>query len=302
MPIHTFKQNQDLEDRGKVELVLVGLRYVGNKSTLPVGKFQRQGGWPGTSPLQGGAIQDDGSREPGPVQLALVPDWVDEDVENRTIIALENDPDVDVIYDRSQIAKSLLEKNYLPPRVFDRGYDTDLRARVFDELGLQDVGRRNVPGYREQLAEIAGEGAEALVSDQTRDAGRVGEYKTEYRRETLFEAANALGAGFDESVSRTELAEWLADQDTGDAERALDDPSSISPEDDEKDSDEPPDLEPETKHSIISAPGRFTVSEIEDELETGQWDDHLDSLEANERDGKDRKTVYDAIEAARGDD
>lgn len=42
-----------------------------------------------------------------------------------------------------------------------------------------------------------------------------------------------------------------------------------------------------------------TVGEVEDALETGDYDDRLDALEAHERDGADRTTVYEAIDDRR---
>lgn len=42
-----------------------------------------------------------------------------------------------------------------------------------------------------------------------------------------------------------------------------------------------------------------TVAEVEDALETGDYDDRLDALEAHERDGADRTTVYEAIDDRR---
>lgn len=47
-------------------------------------------------------------------------------------------------------------------------------------------------------------------------------------------------------------------------------------------------------------PSEYTVGEIEDELESGSYDDDaLDALAATEADGKDRETAHDAIEGAR---
>lgn len=291
MPVHTLSQNQDLEERGKVKLELVGLRYTGNKSTMPVNKYQRQAGWPGSAPLQGGPIGPDGEREPGPIQLALVPDWTDDNVEDRTLLALENDPDVDVIYDRSEIAAALLERNYLPPEIFDRGYDARLRERVFDALGLEDVGARNVPGYREQLAEIAGlDTADMDDAEAIRDASRVGEYKREYPRGTLLEAATALGGDFDASANKTTLAEWLADQDAATVEAALDDPDSVEPvveqpADDETEADVPADYD------------EWTVAEVK-EWAADASDAALRAALEYEQTNADRTTATTALESA----
>jgi len=59
--------------------------------------------------------------------------------------------------------------------------------------------------------------------------------------------------------------------------------------------------EDETKNSVVTAPGEFTIDEIEAELETGEWDDHLETLRENEEDGKDRAGVYDALGVRRAE-
>ncbi|SEW10364.1 hypothetical protein [Natrinema salifodinae] len=61
------------------------------------------------------------------------------------------------------------------------------------------------------------------------------------------------------------------------------------------------DADPETKDSIVTAPGEFTIDEIEAELETGEWDDHLETLRENEENGKDRAGVYDALGVRRAE-
>ncbi|SEQ30956.1 hypothetical protein [Natrinema salaciae] len=57
----------------------------------------------------------------------------------------------------------------------------------------------------------------------------------------------------------------------------------------------------ETKNSVVTAPEEFTIEEIEAELETGEWDDHLEMLRENEEAGKDRSGVYDAIGVRRAE-
>lgn len=221
MPIHYLEENRELEEKGKVELTLVGLRYVGDKSSKSVSQYQRQASWPGNSPLQGGPINDKGGRDPGPIQFGEVPDWTDDDVEDRTLVALENDPDVEVIYDPEELARALLERNYLPPDVFDRGYNLESRERVFEKLDLEDVGSRNVPGYREQLREIAGIDDSEDNDSAARDDSRVTEYKQDYTRPELMRTANELGKD-GVNIGKTDLAEWLADQDAADVEETLD--------------------------------------------------------------------------------
>ncbi|QLK25417.1 hypothetical protein HYG81_15185 [Natrinema zhouii] len=57
----------------------------------------------------------------------------------------------------------------------------------------------------------------------------------------------------------------------------------------------------ETKNSVVTAPDEFTIDEIEAELETGEWDDHLETLRENEEAGKDRAGVHDAIGVRRAE-
>ncbi|UHQ96471.1 hypothetical protein [Natrinema halophilum] len=57
----------------------------------------------------------------------------------------------------------------------------------------------------------------------------------------------------------------------------------------------------ETKNSVVTAPEEFTIDDIEAELETGDWDDHLETLRENEEAGKDRAGVYDAIGVRRAE-
>lgn len=281
MGIHWLQQNFELEKDGKTSLTLIGIRYTGNRATKSVDVYRREAAWPGVAPLQGGAVQEDGSREPGPMQFGLVPDWTDEDVEDRTVIKLERDPDIEVVYDPASIAHALLQKNYLPPEVFDRGYEVDLREKVFDALGLKDVGARNVPGYREQLREIAGL-EDDLKDDAARDNSRVTELVKGYPRRDLLEAAEAFG--FSESnAGLTDVAEFLADQDNALVEQAIDDPDSV-------------DIDVDSWHNwneedwlSLDYPDR--AADVED----GLVDEHLDEIEEVET----SSTVEDAVDARR---
>lgn len=71
--------------------------------------------------------------------------------------------------------------------------------------------------------------------------------------------------------------------------------------DDDDGSDDADDGDEETKDSVVTAPEEYTIDEIEDELETGEYDDHLETLRENEEDGKDRAGVYDAIGVRRAE-
>lgn len=80
----------------------------------------------------------------------------------------------------------------------------------------------------------------------------------------------------------------------------IDDGPDASAADDDDDTDEE-DTDAEEKASVVSAPEEFTVDEIEAELESGEYDDHLESLRENEENGKDRAGVYDAIGVRRAE-
>lgn len=214
MIINYAEENIELEEEGRCNLVLIAARYTGNKSSVSPTKYNRQAAWPTRSPFQGGPEDPDGDgRRPGPAQGALVPDWTDEQTENRTVQALESDPDIEVLYRPEEIARAMLEANYLDPNVFGRGFDAELRDRVFDAIGLEDVGVRNEAEYRKQLREIAGVDVdEEEIQAETRDDSRVTEYRQEHTRSELVEAARILGKD-DPEVGMIELATWLADQD-----------------------------------------------------------------------------------------
>lgn len=238
--LHSEDYTNSLEQEGRVETALIGLRYTGPKSAVPANQPRQQGGWPGRQAFQGGAAvetDEDGrvlERDPGPMQIGINPDWLDDTVEGGSLTGLEALQDFEVIYDPSDIAARLLEANFLPPAAFGSPADTsgdrvapdyEIREAVFDHLGLEDQGAG--PGsheqYREQLAEIAGidldADAEAAVDDQ-----RAQELVTQYSRSALKDAVDALRAGPDDialNAKKLEFAEWLAQQDRQDVEAAL---------------------------------------------------------------------------------
>ena len=212
MIINYEPQHIDLEEQGQCNLVLIAARYAGPRSSIAVGQYRQDAAWPGASPFQSSGDRDD--PEPGPAQGALIPDWTDEDTDNRTVETLEADPDIEVFYRPEDIAREMLTGNYLDPNVFGRGFNADLRDRVFDALGLEDVGVRNEAEYRAQLREIAGIDADAEERRaETRDDSRVSEYRREHARPDLINAASILGHEDANGAGRIELATWLADQD-----------------------------------------------------------------------------------------
>lgn len=227
MTVHSETQTEQLEKEGRVETEVIGLRYTGNKSAVPPGKLRRQGGWPGVSPFQGGPIDEEtGEREPGPIQIGINPDWLDDDtVSGGTLAGLEALGKFEVIYDPAKLARALLERNYLPPRIFGGegiSYNPDAREALFEKLGLEDVGTCPAAedDYREQLAEIAG--VELSTAEGTEDSSRVTEYLSEHSRRVMKAAVEELDVEPDGETKHA-YAEALADVDPAEARGALED-------------------------------------------------------------------------------
>jgi len=230
--IHAEQQTLDLEQDDRVETIVVGLRYTGTRSTQPPRRPRDAGGWPGRATFQSGdvtEVNDDGrivNREPGPIQIGVIPDWIDGDtVEGGTLPGLEQLADFEVIYDPEVLCKAILEENYLPPTVFggpETPPDYTVREAVFDALGLPDkLG--TAPGgekaIREALAERAGMDVDL---EEPPDVSRETEYANEYTRSDLYNACDALGVDVEWSNARkTEMATELATYSPGDVRDAL---------------------------------------------------------------------------------
>jgi hypothetical protein len=230
--IHAERQTLDLEEEDRVETIVAGLRYTGPEPTASPQRPRDQGGWPGRSAFQGGSpteVNDEGrvvEREPGPIQIGVIPDTVDEEtVEGGTLPGLENLPDFEVIYDRSTLAEAILGANYLPPTVFggpETAPDYTVRSYVFEALDIPDrLG--TAPGAEDALREALAETAEMdLEEEEPPDQSRAEEYKADHTRSDLYNAATALGHNVDWSDARkSDLAEWLAQQPAGDVRDAL---------------------------------------------------------------------------------
>ena len=238
--VHYESQTQQFEREDRVETAVIGLRYIGAKSSVSPSTPRRQGGWPGQAVFQGGeptATDEEGrvtARDPGPIQVGLNPDWLDDSVDGGSLPGLEALPEFEVLYDPEPIAEAFLEANYLPTVVFGSPPEADAESRVspefevreavFDHLGLEDVG--SGPGshetYREQLAAIAGID---LGSDEApADSGRTQQYLDEHTRATLKAACERLREDSDDialNSAKLDFAEWLATQDRQAVDEAL---------------------------------------------------------------------------------
>jgi len=199
---------------------------------MPPQRPRDQGGWPGRATFQGGAVaerNDEGTitaRDPGPIQIGVIPDWIDGDtVEGGTLPGLEALHDFEVIYDPATLAQRLLETNYLPPVVFGGPQtppDYAARERVFAALDIPErlgTAPAAEAALREALAETAGVD---LDEEEPPDASREQQYVDEHTRSDLYHAAQALGHDVQWSDARkTDLAERLAQEAPGDVRDAL---------------------------------------------------------------------------------
>lgn len=230
MPLQHERLTQDLEEEGRVTTEVIGLRYVGPESSMTPTEPRIRGGWPGTSAFQGGEIverrEEDKKvteREPGPIQIGINPDWLDDTVEGGNLDGLEQLQHFEVIYDPEVLAEALLERNFLPPDLFghrDQSFEPDVRNAVFEKLGIDDVGLlpNAEEAYREQLSEIAG-----VEFDPTNeDVSLLAELRQQVSRQEAIAAADALDEDVDEqTTSKTEALELVADYEEGRAKAVL---------------------------------------------------------------------------------
>lgn len=224
MIINYVDEHFDLEEEERINQELIAIRYTGRKSSITPSKYNRDAAWPSFSPLQGGPkdADADGERLPGPPQGAIVPDWTDDDVEDRTVEALESDPNIEVFYDPATIAECMLETNFLDPNVFGQGFDPDVRDFVFDTLGLEDVGIRNESEYRAQLREIAGIGDPGdEIETEAVDDTRKTELRQDNTRSDLVEACRILEHDDPDNLGKIDAAGFLAEQDPAAVRYAL---------------------------------------------------------------------------------
>jgi hypothetical protein len=223
MTIHTESLTERLATEGRVETAVIGVRYVGDRSSKDPAVLRRQGGWPGDAPFQGGPVDPEtGRREPGPIQVGINPDWIDDDtVEGGTLAGIEAHGEFEVLYEPAAIAAALLERNFLPPRAFGGdgvSYEPRVREALFDALGLEDVGTcpAAASDYRAQLATIAG------VDDADPEASPVDDQRkqtllADHTRQELSDAAKIVRTDTDEvdlrGAGKHDIAAYLAAQD-----------------------------------------------------------------------------------------
>ncbi|UIO98892.1 hypothetical protein Hbl1158_10135 [Halobaculum sp. CBA1158] len=179
---------------GEVDLELITLEYVGDRSSIATGALVSQGYWPSTAPLNGGTTY-----------VAFVRD--------EGLGYLEAREDVEVSYAPEDIAEALLAQNYLPSNVFGDALNTEVRDRLERALDFEWQGRSE-EANRKELRAVAGvDDDEADAEDDGPD--RVDELVDEYSRGELKDAAEALRESTDEislQSKKREFAAWLAEQ------------------------------------------------------------------------------------------
>jgi len=238
--IHSSDRLEEQEEEGLCNLEVVGVRYTGTSSTQPVQDLRENSAWPGASAFQGGPIKrwvnDQGDelttddvdhvrnvdrvleREPGPMQIGLIPDWTDEDVENRTLDYIESSGSFEVVYDPEEIKRAISERGFLPVDVFGRRFEDTKRERVFGKLGIEDRGvvtSRDEEGkYREQLVDEDDE--------ETEDVGFESELRSKYARTELSKAAGEFDyEGNRNKASKQDFAEFLSQFDRDEVREVL---------------------------------------------------------------------------------
>lgn len=210
MGILATKKHFEDEEEGKYPLQLIAARYTGSRSSLSVGNaLNSQGGWPGTTALNADTWY-----------FAFVPD-------DSRLAYLENRGDLELVYpdDQKRFAEILLGKTRLPPNAFSDRAKRDVQERVFDALDLKPV----VEGgpIRDQLEAMAPDDVDTETDDDA-DKSRVQQLTGEYSRSELKEAVKAVrdDAGdfsLQGSPGKTDMAEFLAEQDAEDVAAALED-------------------------------------------------------------------------------
>lgn len=196
----------DAEQEGDTELTLVAIRYEGPRNNIAAnGALRNQGYWPGQTTLNQGVWY-----------TALVPD--------EGLPYYEQHANITIEYGREGIAEAMLSPTELPWSVFGRNSDRRLQERVFEELGLENVGlgKDREEEYREQLREIAGldeddedqeEDSTSSLFDSGSSTSREESLVENSSRSELQQQANELGMEGTDEAGKTELAEYIAENE-----------------------------------------------------------------------------------------
>jgi hypothetical protein len=209
MSIRTNANQERAEEDGDTELTLVAITYTGNRSLYGPQGMSTEGGYPALDQFQSGETK-----------LVMVP--------SERLGWWENHSAFEVDYTPETIARSLLERNYIPEQIVGPSYNVEVRDRLIESLGLDPFSGED--DLREQLREVAGmseeedENAVEETSSREESLSTVG-------RSVLIKVANsyddideALEEADKSSVShlgQTELASFLADKDDDEVDRRV---------------------------------------------------------------------------------
>lgn len=225
--IHTHQQFHDLEDEERINTTFIGLRYVGDRSTMPPDRPRQRGAWPGSAVFQCPSGDDSDS---APLQLGIVPDTIGDGVDGGTVADLEALHDFEVVYDPAELAEAILQMNALPVAAFggaQKSPEYNVRDRVYDRLGLDDKGRSAPEAedeLRAALADIAGID-EPETDDTMQRRSREDELVDEHTRSTLLSVASELDVDIEgglTSATKRDLAAALADHSPSAVREAID--------------------------------------------------------------------------------
>lgn len=247
--IRSIDYHEELEEEGNCSLILVGVRYTGTSSTQSASSLHTNAAWPSTTPFQGGPIvewvdeqgekhhiDDDDvdeprnvdrilEREPGSLQLGLVPDWNDDEViedSSRTIDYIESSPNFEVVYDPETIARSLLERGFLPKDIFGREFEERKRDAFFDLIGKEDPGGivtkpEDEEKWRKMLREVIDTDDEDTEEPEVENVTLKSSLKNDYGRFDLMSGVKQFDdyeETFDNlnKATKSDMVEFLAEK------------------------------------------------------------------------------------------
>lgn len=194
MTVVDLQTHREAEEEGKTTRELIAVRYIGNNSSFaPSGSFRQQSYAPSTALMNQGIWK-----------IWLVPD--------QGLRYLEQKEDIEIHYTPEKIAEALLQKTNLPDNIFSRAADAHLQTRLFNKLGLNNVGLGEdaYTDYVDQLADIAGIDLEEEESEFDIKHKRAVQSYLSQSRKVLIELAEDTHPD-PESAGKIELAEHLAD-------------------------------------------------------------------------------------------
>lgn len=211
------RQEETAEEQGE-ELVLVTITYTGRRSLYSANGMRQEGDYPALDGFQGPG--PDG--EVGESKLVVIP--------SSSLGWWETHADFELSYAAQDMARTLLEANYLPDEVVGPGYDPDTRERLCEAMGIEPQASEEE--WREVLLSVAdydsGEEPEEETPDHTIRARRL---VANTDRSVLVKVAGTYddAAEYAESVGKDsyghlgqyELAEFLESKEDEEVDRRI---------------------------------------------------------------------------------